>query len=245
MTLLQTARGIVETARISVPTVVDAALGRLTPKVCDERLDSWSRELMRDARVRLSVRGREHLGDPRETFVVMSNHQSLYDIPVLYRALEGRRLRMVAKAELFEVPVWGRAMEAAGFVRVDRGDRKQAIESLHKGAAMLEHGTLLWIAPEGTRSATGQLGRFKSGGFHVALATGHRILPVAIDGTRDILRARGVMVHRDKRVVVTILPPIDPKVYGVERRHELADAVRDAIAGALGQAVPEARAVAS
>ena len=233
MTLLETAKGIVDTARISVGTVFDAALGRLGPEASDERLAWWSRKLLADARVTLEVRGREHLPRSRETFIVMSNHQSLYDIPVLYRVIPGR-LRMVAKAELFRIPVWGRAMEAAGFVRVDRGNRRQAVESLREGGAMLEEGTLLWIAPEGTRSATGLVGTFKSGGFHLALETGHRILPVAIDGTHDILPAKGTIVQKDKRVVVTIMPPIDPKAYGSAKRKELMAAVREAIIDAMG-----------
>jgi len=233
VTLLETARGIVDTARISVPTVVDAALGRLDADTCDARLAWWSHKLFADADVTLVVRGREHLGDGRESFIVMSNHQSLYDIPAIFRALPDRRVRMVAKAELFDVPVWGRAMKAAGFVRVNRSDRKQAMASLRASGSLLEDGTLLWIAPEGTRSATGLVGQFKSGGFHLALETGHRILPMAIDGTRDVLPARALMVRRHKRVVVNILPPIDPQAYGAERRKELMAAVHDAIADAI------------
>lgn len=232
MTWLETVKGVVDTGRISVSTVVDATLGRLDAEACDERLAWWSQKILADARATIEVRGREHIANPRETFIVMSNHQSLYDIPVLYRAIPGR-LRMVAKAELFRVPVWGRAMKAAGMVRVDRGDRKQAVGSLREGGAMLEEGTMIWIAPEGTRSQTGEVGPFKSGGFHLALETGHRILPVAIDGTREILPAKGTVVQTDKRVVVTILPPIDPKSYGSERRKELMAAVRDAIVKAL------------
>lgn len=235
MTLAETAKGILDTARISVPTVLDAARGRLDAEACDERLAWWSRKLFADAEISLVVRGRENLGDGRETFIVMSNHQSLYDIPALYRAIPDRRLRMVAKAELFDVPVWGRAMKAAGFVRVERGNRAQAVSALRTSSSMLEEGSLLWIAPEGTRSATGIVGPFKSGGFHLALETGHRILPVAIDGTRDVLPARGTIVRKGKRVVVTILPPIDPKAYGKERRKELTAAVHDAIVEAMSR----------
>ena len=235
MTLVETAKGILDTARISVPTVLDAALGRVEAETCDERLSWWSRKLFADAEVNLVVRGRENLGEGGETFIVMSNHQSLYDIPALYRALPERRLRMVAKAELFDVPVWGRAMKAAGFIRVERGNRTQAVDALRASTSVLEEGTLLWIAPEGTRSTTGIVGPFKSGGFHMALETGHRILPVAIDGTRDVLPARGTIVRKGKRVVVTILPPIDPNKYGKERRKELMAAVHDAIVEAMGR----------
>ncbi len=235
VTFVETLKALIDTARISVPTVIDAALGQLDAQASDARLAWWSNKLFTDAEARLVVRGREHLGDGRETFLLMSNHQSLYDIPAIYRAIPDRRLRMVAKAELFEVPVWGHAMKAAGFVRVNRGDRTQAVESLRASTHILEEGSLLWIAPAGTRSATGVVGPFKSGGFHMALETGHRILPIAIDGTRDVLPARGTIVRKGKRVVVTILPPIDPKVYGKGRRKELMAAVHEAIVEAMGR----------
>jgi 1-acyl-sn-glycerol-3-phosphate acyltransferase len=142
----------------------------------------------------------------------------------------------VTKAELFKVPIWGRAMEAAGFIRIDRHDRDQAVGALRdRGGSLLAAGTRVWIAPEGTRSRTGVLGPFKSGGFRMALDLGVRILPVAIEGTRDVLPAKGFVVQTGKRVKVTVLPPLDPTAYGVERRHELMTEVRRAIAGALGQ----------
>jgi len=226
-----TIQGIVTTARISLPTVVESAFGRLTTETCDTRLDWWARKILDDAGVDLVVRGREHAeGD--EPFIVMSNHQSLYDVPCLFRALPGR-LRMVAKAELFKVPVWGQAMAAAGFIRIDRSDRDQAVQSLRAGASQLQQGTRIWIAPEGTRSPTGALGTFKSGGFRMALETGTRILPIAIDGTRHVLPAKGAVVNTGKRVVLTILPPVDPRPYGVEGRKALMRDVRDAIATAL------------
>jgi 1-acyl-sn-glycerol-3-phosphate acyltransferase len=235
MTLLHTLRGLASTGRISVPTVIDAALGRVTTARCDERLDWWSRELLRDAEVTLTVRGQEHAeqGDGKEPFVVMSNHQSLYDIPVIFCAVPGR-VRMVAKSELFKVPIWGPAMTAAGFIRIDRSDREQAMKSLRESGSMLKDGTHVWIAPEGTRSVTGALGPFKSGGFRMALETGSRILPVAIEGTRDILPAKGAIVRTNKHVTVTICPPIDPRAYGLDRRKELMADVREVIEKALG-----------
>jgi 1-acyl-sn-glycerol-3-phosphate acyltransferase len=234
MALRHTLLGIFATARISVPTVVDSALGRLNVDECDARLAWWSKKLLEDARVHLVVHGREH-AESNEPFIVMSNHQSLYDVPVLYRTIPGR-MRMVTKAELFKVPIWGKAMEAAGFIRVDRGDRAQAVESLRSGSSLLQDGTRIWIAPEGTRSKTGALGAFKSGGFRMALETGTRILPVAIKGTRDVLPAEGYVVHRDKNVVVKILSPVDPRPFGMERRKDLATVIHDLIAGALHDA---------
>lgn len=232
MSKLAASKTLVHTARITLPTVVDALLGRIDPDTLDKRLASWAQMMLDEARITIVVRGREHLGDGHETFILMSNHQSHFDIPVLYRAIP-RRIRMVAKAELFRIPLFGRAMVAGGFVKVDRRDRQQAVQSLRDSASMLEHGTLLWIAPEGTRSVTGKLGSFKSGGFHVALDSGHRILPIAIDGTRRVLQSGTIDLHRGHHVTVTILPPIDPRGFGPSHRKELMDAVRHAIASAL------------
>lgn len=232
MSKLVASKTLLHTARITVPTFLDAALGRIDPGVLDKRLATWAQAMLDEARMTVVVRGREHLGDGSETFILMSNHQSHYDIPVLYRCIP-RRIRMVAKAELFRIPLFGKAMQASGFVKVNRGDRQQAVQSLRESASMLERGTLLWIAPEGTRSVTGKLGSFKSGGFHLAIESGHRILPIAIEGTRHVLQSGTIDLHRNCHVSVTILPPIDPRAYGADRRKELMDAVRDAIASAL------------
>lgn len=240
MGYVQTILGIVDTARISLSTVAEAVVGRGgDPARYEARLQWWAHKVLRDAKVDLVVRGAENAGDRGEPFIVMSNHQSLHDIPALFCAVPGR-LRMVAKKELFDVPVWGPAMRLAGFICIDRSDRGQAIASLREGSSLLSQGTRVWIAPEGTRSVTGKLGPFKSGGFRMALEGGYRILPVAIDGTRNVLPARGLYVRNGQRVVVTILPPIDPRAYGVERRKELMCDVRAAIAGALGQPVDDA-----
>jgi 1-acyl-sn-glycerol-3-phosphate acyltransferase len=162
----------------------------------------------------------------------MSNHQSLYDIPVLFQALK-RRVRMVAKSELFRVPIWAGAMRNAGFVELDRKNRVAAMRSLERAKAAIEAGTSIWIAPEGTRSPTGALGDFKKGGFHLASATGARILPVTIDGTRNILTAKGNVVHNDQHVTVTIHAPIATADYGRKQREALVSAVRQAIDSSL------------
>lgn len=216
-----------ETLRISLPTIVEAARGTLTSEVCDERLDSWARRLLHDARISLEVTGRENLV-PGEAYVVMSNHQSHYDIPTLFRALR-IPMRMVAKKEIFRIPFMAGAMRAAGFVEVDRKNRASAIETLSTARKRLHQAVSIWIAPEGTRSKTGKLGSFKKGGFHLALRAGMRILPVSIDGTRFALPAGGLTVVRGATAHVTIGQPIDPTEYGTKRIGELVAVVREAI----------------
>ncbi len=217
-----------ETARVSAPTVVEAMVGKLTQETCDVRLDAWSRRLLNHAHVTFTVSGLEHI-PPGETFVIMSNHQSLYDIPILLQALK-RRIRFVTKTELFRVPLWSHAMRAAGMVEIDRHNRERAIESLSNARAALAQGTNIWIAPEGPRSDSGRLGPFKKGGFHLAVGAGAKILPVTISGTRHALPARGRRVTNGAHVTVTVSAPIDPAAYAEERRSELVEAVRQAIA---------------
>lgn len=225
------AHAVYQTLRIATPTLIEAARGTLDVSVCDERLDGWARQVVRRARLELDVIGGHHVGES-EAFVVMSNHQSFYDIPVIFCAF-GRPLRMVAKKELFRIPVFAQAMRVARFVEVDRQNRSRAIQSLMAARETLDLGVSIWIAPEGTRSDDGRLGAFKKGGFHLALETGARILPLSVDGTRHVLAARGMLVRPGGRVRVTISPPIDPREYGAARRADLMAAVRTAIASGL------------
>jgi 1-acyl-sn-glycerol-3-phosphate acyltransferase len=218
------------TLRVSVPTLFEALMGRLTADACDTRLDWWSKQLLAKAEVALHSAGVERArGGP---FVVMSNHQSLYDIPALYQTLP-LRLRMVAKAELFKIPIWAQAMRAAGFVELDRSARERAIESLERAQSALGQGTSIWIAPEGTRSKDGRLGPFKLGGFHLAVGAAARILPVTVSGTRLILPAKGASVVPGVKVFVTVHEPIDPARFGSEVSDELVEAVRSKIESAL------------
>jgi 1-acyl-sn-glycerol-3-phosphate acyltransferase len=219
------------TLRISIPTLFDALLGRLTAEVCDARLDWWSKRLLGQARVSLQTVGVEHARGAK-AFVVMSNHQSLYDIPALFQALP-LRLRMVAKTELFRIPIWAQAMRVAGFVELDRSARERAIESLERAKAALAQGTSIWIAPEGTRSREGSLAPFKLGGFHLAAGAGAPILPVTVAGTRMILPAKGARVALGAIVRVTVHPAIDPAEYGNEVNDSLVHAVRTSIESAL------------
>jgi 1-acyl-sn-glycerol-3-phosphate acyltransferase len=231
MSVGQIVRAIAETGRISVPTLWDASRGRLTPEVADERLLEWSRRLLEHAQAELDIHYHER-ARAVEACVVMSNHQSLYDIPVLYQTLR-RRLRMVAKEELFKVPIWGSAMRTAGFVSVDRGDRDKAIASMKHAEQAIAAGTSIWVAPEGTRSPTGQLGKFKKGGFHLALATGAPILPISIDGTRNILPARGWRITTGMKVRVVVHEPVDPSGYTEARIGDLMHRVRRVIESEL------------
>ncbi len=198
---------IKETLAISLPTVTDALRGKVTVASCDERLASWSRRLVNETAIDLRVHHADTI-DWSRAYVVMSNHQSHLDIPVLFQAVRGT-MRMVTKKELFKVPIWGQAMRDAGFIEIDRKDRARAIASLKAAATQIHNGTHVWIAPEGTRTRTGALLPLKKGGFMLALETGAPILPVCISGTFDALRPDQWFIEKGTRVDVTFRKPID------------------------------------
>ena len=193
--------------KISGGTLLDAALGRLTRQASDDRIAWWGAEVVRRTGMDLRVEGREHVAGT-ETFVVMSNHQSHIDIPILFAAVSPR-LRMVTKKELFRVPIWGKAMRESGFIEIDRQNRERAIESLRVAKETLRSGVHVWIAPEGTRSRDGVMLPFKKGGFMTALDSDTRILPVGVSGTRDVLPKGHAKAKAGQCIAVVIGTPID------------------------------------
>ena len=220
-------RAILTTCVLSSVTIWDSVRGRLTLDRGDEIVREWSRRLLKQVDVHLNITGLDNI-DPRQTYVVMSNHQSLYDIPTLFVALP-LCLRMVAKAELFKVPIWSQAMKSSGFVPVHRGQRDRAMQDLRVAQAALARGINIWIAPEGTRSKDGQLLPFKSGGFLLAASAKIPILPITIDGTRNILPAKALQFVKGVEVKVTIGKPISSQNYSRKDRAQFAEAVRSSI----------------
>jgi 1-acyl-sn-glycerol-3-phosphate acyltransferase len=207
---LATGFAIWKTLAITVPTLVDAARGRLTVDRADRRLTDWSTAILERSQVKLRVDGLEDV--PRDrAYIVMSNHQSHLDIPIIFAAWHGS-LRMVAKAELFRVPLWGRAMREAGFVSVDRsGDRANAEQAMREAGETIARGVSVWIAPEGTRSLDGRIAKFKKGGFLLAQTTGALIVPLSIDGSRNILPKHEKVIQTGVPVRLTFGRPIQAK----------------------------------
>lgn len=221
------AQAVATTGLYSAKTVIDSVRGRLTLERGDEIVRTWSRNLLRQVDVTLRIRGLGNIGNGA-TYVLMSNHQSLYDIPTVITAIP-LTVRMMAKAELFSVPLWSQAMKAAGFVPVHRGDRAKALQDIRAAQEAIGRGINIWVAPEGTRSPDGQLLPFKSGGFLLATATKTPILPITIDGTRRVLPARELRFTRGIEVTVTIGKPIDPRQFLRKDKSRLLEVVRSSI----------------
>ncbi len=196
----------------------------------------WAAGLLAGSGVRLAVFGTAGLA-PGASYVYLANHQSLFDIPALLRAIPGR-FRFVAKQSLFRIPVFGWALAAAGFVSVDRGDRTAARQSFAAAEQWLRDGESILVFPEGTRSTTGTLLPFKRGGFLLALRTGLPIVPVGIRGTLAV-QPRGRRSIQPGVVEVRFGVPIDAAEYGVRRKRELIREVRTRLAELAGTSAGE------
>lgn len=194
-------------ARVSVPIIGNALRGSLVREDVDAKARWFARQVVELLEVDLHVTGAERV-PPGRAYVYTSNHQSHLDIPMLYASLPSPTLRMLAKKELFEIPIWGRALRAAEFVEVDRKNHARAIQSITRAADLIRDGVSVWLAAEGTRSFDGKIGPLKKGGFHLATATQTPIVPVAIRGTIGILPRGTKAMQKGKRVDVTIGAPI-------------------------------------
>ena len=214
-------RSVAVTLAISIPTVVEVYRGTYRREIGDRRLRWWSERLLAYVKLRCRVVNPDRVEIPRgRPVILMSNHSSLYDIPLVFQALPGS-IRMLTKKELFRVPIWGRGLKAGEFVSIDRKDHAQAMRDLAAAREKMTSGIVLWVAPEGTRSRDGRLGGFKKGGFMLALETGATIVPIGIRGARDVLPAKTSRFVLGREAEVRIGKPIDASAYGVERRRGL------------------------
>ena len=135
--------------------------------------------------VSVTVLGRRNI-DPKQSYVVVANHQSNFDIFLLYGWL-GVDFKWVMKRELRKAPFLGVACEKLGHIYIDRSNTQAAIASLRDAKRKIVNGTSVLFFPEGTRSRSGELLEFKKGAFQMALDLGLPILPVTITGTRKVL----------------------------------------------------------
>ena len=115
----------------------------------------WGKGILIVSGINVAVRGLDNI-DPGRSYIYMSNHQSNFDIPVLLACLPVQ-FRWLAKAELFKIPIFGRAMRGAGYVKIDRFNRDSAFESINEAAGKMQNGVSIMIFPEGTRSPSGRL----------------------------------------------------------------------------------------
>ena len=186
----------------------------------------WANSILWVSRVKVQVHGAEKL-NPDQSYIYMPNHQSNADIPLLLGRLPVQ-FRWLAKAELFKIPIFGRAMRGVGYISIDRSNRKSAFESLSRAASTIRNGTSVLIFPEGTRSRDGRILPFKKGGFVLSVDSGVPIVPIVIRGTRDII-PKGHFMIRPAPVCMEILDPVETADYTRKTKDQLLETIRTAL----------------
>ena len=186
----------------------------------------WAWALLKVTGVRLSVTGKEKINRNR-TYIIVSNHQSHFDGPAIAVGL-GLQLRWIAKRELLKIPVMGYALNAMNNIFVDRTNKEKSIQSIREGLDRLPAGVSIMVFAEGTRSTNGRIGKFKKGGFMVALSEKLPILPVTINGSQKVL-PKNSLLFQSHPIELVIGDPINTADYSEDTIDELMDRTRQAV----------------
>lgn len=197
---------------------------------------TWSRLILITTGVRVTVEGLHHL-TPGRTYVFVSNHQSIYDIPVIFRSLP-YQLRIIAKESLGSLPFLGWHLRRTGHMLVDRR-RPDAAAVVDWAGRLTGQGLSLIVFPEGTRSQDGRVAPFKSGSFHLALRTGLPIVPLSVAGSRHVM-LKGRLATYPGDVRLTVHEPIDTTGLTVRDAKAFGERVRQIITPAAESDVADA-----
>jgi 1-acyl-sn-glycerol-3-phosphate acyltransferase len=191
----------------------------------------WSRLILNLSGVKLTVRTHEPL-DPSRPYVFMPNHLSTADIWSLFIAVPFP-VRMIAKKQLGQIPLFGWAMWAGRFIFIDRQSPVSARRSIDEAARRIHLGHSVLIFPEGTRSRDGAVGPFKKGGFHLAIASGAEIVPVGIRGSREVMPRGSARIHAGA-ITVELGAPISTAGMTEDDRGPLLERVRGEVLALTG-----------
>ena len=178
------------------------------------------------------VEGRNKI-DPKETYVIVSNHQSGADILVLFRLY--RHYKWVAKQSLFYYPFIGWNMWLNGYISIVRTRGRSKLMMMDKAANAVKAGNSVMLFPEGTRTQDGNLQPFKTGAFRLALDTKSPILPVVIKGTYFAINKNSLLIHKNHNIRLVVLDPIPYEEIAQMDPKEIAGKVHDLVQDELVQ----------
>jgi 1-acyl-sn-glycerol-3-phosphate acyltransferase len=185
---------------------------------------AWSRLILKTTGVHVTVHGAERL-DSAQSYVLASNHQSIYDIPILFASIP-LQLRIVAKASLGSVPFLGWHLQRTGHLLVNR--RNPGLDIVEKMRRLVSEAHSLIVFPEGTRSVDGRVGRFKKGSFLVAIDARLPVVPVSVSGSRHVM-AKGRLMVCPGEVTVIVHEPIPSLGVTRDQVNTFANRVRELV----------------
>ena len=215
----------IATLILAVPIIAAGLLSR-TGNLAFSLSKIWAYIMLAVSFVRTEIKNRNRI-QPKTSYILISNHQSLYDILALVTTL-GIQYRWFIKKEVLKIPLFGYGLYASRNIFIDRSNTARAIESINKGIERLPKGVSLMVFAEGTRSPDGRIHEFKKGGFVTAVRRKIPILPVTVNGSRRIL-PKGSLAFKPGKIQVVIGDPIDTGGYTTESVDELIDRTRQAI----------------
>jgi 1-acyl-sn-glycerol-3-phosphate acyltransferase len=176
--------------------------------------------------------------DENQTYVFMVNHQSFYDIPLLFKHLAPWKFKFVAKKQLFDFPVFGHAMTAAKHISIDRENRRQAMRDIQNAIDTADNGNSPLIFPEGTRNPAPEkdgLMEFKTGGMVLAIKCQKPIAPVVMYGVNKVCRKHSLWMNPFQEIKIKALPPIDISGYKVRDRNKLKEQLAEVMGAAYAE----------
>jgi 1-acyl-sn-glycerol-3-phosphate acyltransferase len=210
---------------VFIPIVITGVLSR-TGNLAFSISKLWAYTMLAVSFVRTEIKNKEKILKGT-SYIIISNHQSLYDILALVTTL-GIQYRWFIKNEILKIPLFGYALYASRNIFIDRSNTARAIESINRGIDRLPRGVSIMVFAEGTRSPDGQISEFKKGGFVTAIRRKIHILPVSVNGSRRIL-PKGSFVVKPGKIQVVIGDPIDTSGYDADKVQELIDKTRQAV----------------
>ena len=167
---------------------------------------TWARLILATTGVEVEVSGLDRL-DPHRAYVFVANHQSIYDIPIIFWSLP-YQVRIIAKASLGTFPFIGWHLRQTGHMLVDRKNPVRALHVFARASKLMKQGLCLIVFPEGTRSRDGRVAPFKGGSFLLALRTGLPVVPLSVVGSRHVM-LKGRLATYPGRVQLIVHEPID------------------------------------
>ncbi len=196
-------------------------------RVYDVGARLWARAVRVCAGIKVDIKGLEHL-DKSKSYIFMSNHQSHLDA-VAWTPNLPFRIRFFAKKELTYVPIFGQAIYMSRHIIIDRKNIESAKKSIEKAKELIRKYKLsVLVFPEGTRSTTGKLGEFKKGGFVLALETGIPIVPMAVQGSFELLPPHSLKI-KPGLIHLNVGEPISMSGFTMDTKEALIEKVRNAI----------------
>jgi 1-acyl-sn-glycerol-3-phosphate acyltransferase len=196
------------------------------------RSQHWAGLILKYSGVEVEVSGVENV--PAEGPVLfVPNHQSYFDIPVIVSSVP-RGKGFIVKKEVEKLPILNHWIRGLGCVFLDRTNAREGLKAISQGVELMKEGKCIVLFPEGTRSTTGELAEFKSGGFRLAIKSGATIIPVAMDGVRQIFEANGKKI-RPGKVRVLVGKPLTAESIGSKDTEVVSQATREQLLALLQQ----------